>query len=68
MMGLPMAYVTRLNVQAGLAWDDGAYLTLGKSLASGHGIRVISAPESPIEAGHPPNLSAHFSDDLVHFA
>ncbi|MEO8030618.1 MAG: hypothetical protein ABJC74_02795 [Gemmatimonadota bacterium] len=43
---------------AGSFYDDGIYLTLGRSLARGHGFRYLNLPGTPAATHYPPGYPA----------
>ena len=53
-----LLWAPRLSGPIDLRWDAGVYYVLGKSLAMGHGYRILSEPGSPEALQYPPLLPA----------
>src|SRR5206468_7204312 len=53
-----LLWAPRLSGPIDLRWDAGVYYVLGKSLATGHGYRMLSEPGSPEAVQYPPLLPA----------
>jgi hypothetical protein len=53
-----LLWAPRLSGPIDLRWDAGVYYVLGKSLATGHGYRLLSEPGSPEALQYPPLLPA----------
>jgi hypothetical protein len=51
-----LLWAPRLSGPIDLRWDAGVYYVLGKSLATGHGYRILSEPGSPEALQYPPLL------------
>ena len=51
-----LLWVPRLSGPIDLRWDAGVYYVLGRSLATGHGYRILSEPGSPEALQYPPLL------------
>jgi hypothetical protein len=57
--GLSPAYIIGLRVPSyGLFNDDGIYLSTAKSLATGHGYRILSLPDELLQTKYPPLFPA----------
>jgi hypothetical protein len=59
--GILVSVVTFLlwhPIPVGSAQDDGLYVILGKSLATGHGYRFINLPDAPQAVHYPPGYPA----------
>ncbi len=54
MMIAALLYSMALTPYIGDGYDDGRYVTLGRSLASGQGLGQFQAPENPPETQYPP--------------
>ena len=51
-----LLWAPRLSGPIDLRWDAGVYYVLGRSLATGHGYRILSEPGSPEALQYPPLL------------
>jgi hypothetical protein len=51
-----LLWAPRLSGPIDLRWDAGVYYVLGKSLAMGHGYKILSEPGSPEALQYPPLL------------
>jgi hypothetical protein len=49
---------TLTPLPVGLAWDDGGYVVLAKSLAAGDGLRYLNLPGAPLAPHYPPGYPA----------
>jgi hypothetical protein len=58
---LPIAIAAVDNAPAGVFQDDGMYMILAKSLATGHGYRWINLPGQPPATHYPPGYPAFLS-------
>ncbi len=55
---LPVALATIDNLPVGVMHDDGMYVVLAKSLATGHGYRWLNVPGAPPATHYPPGYPA----------